>query len=112
MLIKNKSLATPLPLESLCVDNDDFIIIDLRSRGYFLISHIKNALNVESLQRIAYIAEENKEKKILLYCHSGATAADFGSRLVQMGFNNIYYLDCNFFALQKNGILLEGDGLS
>ena len=109
MLIKNKSLATPVALNSL--NTNDFIVIDLRSRGYFLISHIKDALNIESLQRIAYIAQENQDKKILLYCHSGATAADFGTQLVQMGFQNIYYVDDNFFAFKKYNIAMHGEGM-
>ncbi|WDL74414.1 rhodanese-like domain-containing protein [Helicobacter winghamensis] len=109
MYIKNKSLAKPAPLNSLNIN--DFIVIDLRSRGYFLISHIKSALNIESLQRIIYIAQENPQKKILLYCHSGATAADFGTQLVEKGFKNIYYIDENYFAIKKYNIALEGKGL-
>ncbi len=109
MYIKNQSLATPIDLENLNLS--EFIVIDLRGRGYFLISHIKDAINVESLQRIAFIAQENAEKKILLYCHSGATAADFGTQLAEMGFHNIYYVDENYFNLAKYGIALEGEGV-
>ena len=106
MYIKNQSLATPVDLEK--IDLSEFIVIDLRGRGYFLISHIQGAINVESLQRIAFIAQENADKKILLYCHSGATAADFGTQLTQQGFHNIYYVDDNYFNLTKYGIALEG----
>ena len=99
MYLKHKSLATPFnPAKD---KQEEFIIIDLRSRGYFLISHIQNALNIESLQRISYIAQENPDKKILLYCHSGATAAEFGDKLAEMGYHNIFYLDENFFNLPK-----------
>lgn len=108
MYIKNQSLATPADLEK--VNLSEFIVIDLRGRGYFLISHIKDAINVESLQRIAFIAQENADKKILLYCHSGATAADFGTQLAQKGFHNIYYVDDNYFNLAKYGIAIEGEG--
>lgn len=76
-----------------------------------MISHIKEAINVESLQRIAFIAQENTEKKILLYCHHGVTAAEVGSMLVEMGFHNIYYVDENYFNLAKYGIPLEGEGV-
>lgn len=108
MYIKNQSLATPADLEN--INLSGFIVIDLRSRGYFLISHIKDAIIVESLQRIAFIAQENTDKKILLYCHSGATAADFGTQLTQQGFHNIYYVDDNYFNLAKYGIAMEGEG--
>ncbi|CAM2922698.1 rhodanese-like domain-containing protein [Helicobacter burdigaliensis] len=105
MYIKNKSLAIPLKPQGL--KPQDFIVIDLRSRGYFLISHIKDALNIETLKRIHFIAEENKDKKILLYCHSGATAADFGTQLVEQGHQNIYYLDSNYFDLEKYKVPME-----
>ncbi|TLD85710.1 rhodanese-like domain-containing protein [Helicobacter sp. MIT 05-5294] len=109
MYVKNQSLAKLVNLANLNLG--EFIVIDLRSRGYFLISHIKDSINVESLKRIAFIAQENPDKKILLYCHSGATAADFGTQLVEMGFQNIYYADDNYFNLAKYGIPLEGEGL-
>ena len=109
MLIKNKSLATPIALNSF--NPNDFIVIDLRSRGYFLISHIQDALNIESLQRIAHITKKKKNKKILIYYHSEATAADFGSQLVEMGFHNIYYVDDNFFSLKKHNITMDGEGM-
>lgn len=105
MYLKHKSLATPFnPAKD---KQEEFIIIDLRSRGYFLISHIQNALNIESLQRISYIAQENLDKKILLYCHSGATAAEFGDKLAKMGYHNIFYLDENFFNLPKIGFNIQ-----
>ncbi|PZT48545.1 hypothetical protein B6S12_03500 [Helicobacter valdiviensis] len=105
MYIKNKSLATPLKPQGL--NPQEFIVIDLRSHGYFLISHIKDALNIESFNRIHFIAQENKDKKILLYCHSGATAAEFGTKLVEQGHQNIYYLDSNYFELEKNKVPME-----
>ena len=105
MYIKNKSLAKSIDLQNDKLDN--CIIIDLRSRGYFLISHISNALNLISLSRIGFIAQENPDKRIVLYCHSGASAADFGSKLVEMGYKNIYYLDENFFNLPKMGISIQ-----
>lgn len=103
MYIKNKSLATKIDLKT-CNFND-FLVIDIRSRGYFLISHVKNAINIESLQRITFIAQENPDKKILLYCHSGATAADFGDKLIEQGLKNIYYIDDNYFNIPKESIV-------
>lgn len=105
MYIKNKSLATPIDLQKDKLEN--CIIIDLRSRGYFLISHITDALNLDSLTRIGFIAKENPDKRIVLYCHSGASAADFGSKLVEMGYKNIFYLDENFFNLPKLGVSIQ-----
>ncbi|MDE5591745.1 MAG: rhodanese-like domain-containing protein [Helicobacter sp.] len=102
MYVKNKSLAIPFKFRD--HDLKDFIIIDLRSRGYFLISHLQGALNISSLKRIAFIAQENKDKKILLHCHSGVRAAEFGTELVKEGFHNIYYFDDNYFNIPKQYI--------
>lgn len=98
----NKSLAKALYPRD--IDIKDFIVIDVRNRGYFIMDHIREALNIESSKRIGFIAEENKDKKILLYCHSGSTAATIGSELVKKGYNNIYFLDASFADVIRAGI--------
>ncbi len=82
---------------------NDFLLIDVRGEGYYLIDHLKNAINVESTQRIGYIAKENSDKKILLYCHHGITAKYMSDELAQMGFDNVYYIDGSFSELVKQG---------
>lgn len=100
----HESLAKPISIEEAkSLNFDDFIIIDTRSEGYYLISHLKNAINVENIQRIGYIAQENPDKKILLYCHSGHGVSLIGTELVKQGLENIYYVDGNFFAFIKAG---------
>lgn len=102
MYIKNKSKAKKFNT----TDNiKEFIVIDLRTRGYHLISHIKESININDIKRINFIAQENKDKKILLYCHSGATAADFGSKLVDLGHDNIYYYDDNYFNMPDEWLI-------
>lgn len=81
---------------------DDAIVIDVRSKGYFLIDHIKDAINVESAKRIEYIAKENSDKNIILYCHHGVTAKSIVDELKEV--NNVYYLDANFSDIVKSGI--------
>ncbi|MGX2982997.1 rhodanese-like domain-containing protein [Helicobacter sp. 23-1045] len=80
---------------------DSAIIIDVRARGYFLIDHIKDAINVESPTRIAFIAQENADKDIILYCHHGVTA---GSIAEALSAKNVYFLDANFSDVVKSGI--------
>lgn len=78
------------------------IVIDVRSKGYFLIDHIKDAINVESSKRIEYIAKENSDKDIILYCHHGVTARGIVEELKDV--DNVYYLDANFSDIVKSGI--------
>ena len=80
----------------------DSIIIDVRARGYFLIDHIKDAINVESPKRIELIAKENADKNIILYCHHGVTARGIVEGLG--GISNLYYLDANFSDVVKSGV--------
>lgn len=79
----------------------DFILIDVRNKGYFLIDHLKDAINVESSKRIGYIAKENQDKKILLYCHSGTTAKNISDELAKDGIDNVYYVDGSFSEIVK-----------
>ena len=81
---------------------NDSIIIDVRARGYFLIDHIKDAINVESPKRIELIAKENADKNVILYCHHGVTAKGIVDTLSDI--NNLYYLDANFSDVVKSGV--------
>lgn len=81
---------------------NDSIIIDVRARGYFLIDHIKDAINIESPKRIELIAKENSDKNIILYCHHGITAKSIVDELQDI--NNLYYLDANFSDVVKSGV--------
>ncbi len=81
---------------------NDSIIIDVRARGYFLIDHIKDAINVESPKRIELIAKENADKSVILYCHHGVKAKGIVDALSDI--NNLYYLDANFSDVVKSGV--------
>lgn len=83
---------------------NDFIIIDVRSRGYFLIDHIKDSINIENQQRIEFIAQENADKKIILYCHHGHTARILADSIANNGIKNVFFLDANFSDVVKSGI--------
>ncbi|RAX52749.1 hypothetical protein CCY99_07220 [Helicobacter sp. 16-1353] len=80
---------------------DNCILIDVRNKGYFLIDHLKDSINVESAKRIGYIAQENKDKKILLYCHSGTTAKNISDELANSGIDNVYYVNGSFSEIVK-----------
>ncbi len=90
--------------------NDDIIFIDVRSRGYYLISHIEYAINIENTKRIGFIAEENKNKLIVLYCHSGSSAMEMAKELAEQGYKNIQAIQENFFHLHKYGLKIVGAG--
>lgn len=99
-------------LELKNLDISRTIFIDTRSLGYYLISHVADAIHIESQKRIGYIAEENPDKIIALYCHTGAGATEIAKALRERGLHNVYAIDANFFHLQKLGLPIVGEGVS
>lgn len=83
---------------------NDLIVIDVRGKGYFLIDHIKDAINIESTQRIEYIAKENKDKQIALHCHHGNTARNIVEELLAKGIKNVFFVNTNFSDIAKSGL--------
>ncbi|MDE7256220.1 MAG: rhodanese-like domain-containing protein [Helicobacter sp.] len=99
-------------LELKNLDVSRTIFIDTRSLGYYLISHVADAIHIESAKRIGYIAQENPDKIIALYCHTGAGAAEIAKNLREAGLHNVYAINANFFHLQKLGLPIVGEGAS
>lgn len=78
---------------------DEFIIVDIRDKEKFKISHIKNAINIPTNQ---INPEDFKNKnKYLIYCQSGIMAKSVVNNLQKQGLNNIYYLEGSMNYLEK-----------
>lgn len=101
----NKSYAYPVYLEDF--NPQDFVIIDIRHPEDFAYRHLKNALNIIDINEIAKLAQENPDKKILLHCYSGHTASIYGSELVNIGLENVYYMDENIMDFESSGLIME-----
>ena len=101
--MENKKEIKPKDLPNL-IANENPIIIDLRGRGYFLIDHVKDSINIENYKKVELIAKENKEKKILLYCHHGITAANFVNELLKSNIDNVYYINGSFTDIIRSGV--------
>lgn len=86
------------------LDKNNTIIIDVRSKGYYLIDHIKDSINIENCEKIGVIAKENKDKKVILYCHHGITAGNFVNELAKNNIDNIYYVDGSFSEITKTNV--------
>lgn len=74
------------------IDNEDVIIVDVRTQAEYDEGHIKNTVNVP-VTEIADKAEEvfdDKSAKILVYCRSGNRSATAAKTLIEMGYNNVY----------------------
>lgn len=74
------------------IRNEDVIIIDVRSKEEYNTGHVKGAINIAH----DVIANEIKkvttdlDKKIIIYCRSGARAETASNVLVDLGYTNVY----------------------
>lgn len=74
------------------MDEEDVIIVDVRTEEEFSEGHIQGALLL-TLDQIDAQAESvipDKEKTYLIYCRSGSRSSQAATKLVGMGYTQIY----------------------
>lgn len=74
------------------MEEEDVIILDVRTKGEYESGHIKGAILLE-LDDIKLAAEEklpNKNIKLLVYCRSGNRSKQASRTLVELGYANVY----------------------
>lgn len=81
------------------LDNKDFIIIDVRTKGEFDESHIENAVLIDIYKKDFpnKIMNLDRNKRYLLYCRTGSRSRYALEMMRNLGFKEIYNLE--------NGIL-------
>lgn len=74
------------------IDNEDVIILDVRTQGEYDSGHIENAvlLPVNEIPSKAEGVLTDKDAKILVYCRSGNRSATAAKDLIKMGYTNVY----------------------
>lgn len=74
------------------IKNDDYIIIDVRSKNEYAEGHINGAINIP----LSVIKEETnkipKDKKVLVYCQSGSRSKKALKILENLGYTEVYNL--------------------
>lgn len=86
------SKAKRINLES--INPSEYQIIDVRKKSIFYSTgHIKGALNISELEELIRFCNQNASLKILLTCNGGLRASQYGNRLCDLGFQNIFFLD-------------------
>jgi phage shock protein E len=72
--------------------NNDVIVLDVREEYEYASGHIEKSINLP-LGRVEYGIDDvtiDKEKTLLVYCHSGARSASATRILHAMGYKNAY----------------------
>lgn len=70
------------------VEDDDLIIIDVRTKEEYDSGHIPNAINIpyDEIEKVNY----DKSKTIAVYCQTGKRSSNAALQLEKMGYNKIY----------------------
>tara|TARA_A100001015_G_scaffold88830_1_gene98790 strand:+ start:335 stop:664 length:330 start_codon:yes stop_codon:yes gene_type:complete len=73
-------------------DNDDFILIDVRTDDEYNFSNIKQAKHIPLDQLPQKFATLNKNKEYVLQCRSGGRSYKAAQIMKKNGFNKVYNL--------------------
>jgi len=76
--------------KALIQENPDLIVLDVRTRAEYEISHLQNAILIPVSELPNRLAELDKDKKILVYCKTGIRSAIASEILVNNGFGSVY----------------------
>lgn len=89
--------------------NEDFVILDTRTPGEYDRGHIQNSIFVDysSPSFKAKIEKLNKDKKYVIYCHSGGRSKTTLNMMKKLGFKEAYNMIGGIVAWSKAGYQLE-----
>lgn len=80
-------------------NNDNAVIIDVRTEYQILEGRIDNALNINVEDALLFVTEVKKldpNKAYYLYCRSGSRSYKAGLVMKSLGFKEVYNLDCGY----------------
>lgn len=86
--------------------NEDVQLVDVRTLKEFNSGFIAHAQNIDysSSTFDEDIEKLNKEKPVILYCHSGRRSTLSIKKLLKAGFKNVYNLEGGILQWKKEGL--------
>ncbi len=81
------------------IKSSDTIVVDMRNHYEYEVGHFENAIEIssdtfrEQLPMAAEMLQNNKNKKIIMYCTGGIRCEKASAYMVHKGFKNVYHLD-------------------
>ena len=79
------------------------LLVDVRSREEFAISHLQGAVNLPSAEQIAEAVREQKPSKAILYCSVGFRSSRLAHALAQQGLPEVMNLEGSIFQWANEG---------
>lgn len=93
--VKNLSIQEAAEL----TDKEALLILDVRQREEFEVSHLKGAVLVDDID----FESLKTDQPILLYCTVGFRSTELGTTLTNKGFSHIYNLDGGLISWKNQG---------
>ena len=91
-------------VDDLTSHTDDYIILDIREKEEFEISHIPGAIHMGyEHPDWTKVKEISKDAKIIVYCSIGYRSEKIGEKLSKDGFQNVYNLFGSIFEWANQG---------
>lgn len=87
------------------------IIVDVRKDVEFRVSHLDNALHLESVEALSSVISERglgKDTEIIVYCSVGYRSASVAAELQARGFTKVLNLEHSLFEWANKGYPMTG----
>lgn len=78
------------------------LLVDVRSDAEFRISHLRNALHTDSVERVKTFASTEK-RAVVVYCAVGYRSSAFVQKLQKAGLTDVFSLDGSIFQWANEG---------
>jgi rhodanese-related sulfurtransferase len=85
------------------------VLLDVRTRAEFEVSHLAHAEHVEP-NAPASVIRHGKDRPIVTYCSVGYRSGSFAKRLMDAGFTNVVNLEGSIFRWANEGRPVVRDG--
>mgnify|MGYP006287936221 CR=1 FL=1 len=104
-IIKDISPSEAYQLIQKNADNDDFVIIDVRTPAEYNEGHIKKAININFYNNDfrASLEELNKSKTYLIYCKMGGRSGNALAIMEELKFKRVYNLSSGLSGWKSEG---------
>ena len=93
-------------LKKMMAEEPSLVIVDVRDREEYAVSHLKNAVNIVDPEKMNF----EKDRLIVAYCSVGYRSAEFVSKARKLGYTNIYNYLGSIFEWANNGNPVYRDG--
>lgn len=82
--------------------NARLVIVDVRKREEFAVSHIRGARNLTAVSEVVQ-GGVTKDQPLVVYCSVGYRSSSLAQKLQREGFTNVFNLEGSIFAWANEG---------